>query len=158
MLNGEMVVHEPRRALARSPRRRNTVGGAILSPWRGTLIPVTCLREVGLFDAKRLPHYASSYGFSLRPARSGCRPLMTYEVPIVSDVAATGVSVRRKAIPWPRLPQLLFSRRSPSCLTYRWRLARLSAAGQCIPWYIIAHTTRAVDGTLRDQLRGEPGL
>lgn len=127
-------------------------------PGRGTLIPVTCLREVGLFNAKRLPHYAADYEFSLRAARSGYRLLMSYESPVVSDVAATGVSVKRNAIPWRRLPQLFFSRRSPSCLMYRWRFARLSCARWWVPAYVLVDTARVVGGTLRDQLHCGPSV
>lgn len=40
---------------------------------RGTLVPVRAFRELGPFDARRLPHYGADYEFSRRAARAGYR-------------------------------------------------------------------------------------
>lgn len=40
-------------------------------PCRGTLVPVSLFRQIGLFDQRQLPHYAADYDFFLRAARFG---------------------------------------------------------------------------------------
>lgn len=123
-------------------------------PGRGTLIPVSCLHEVGLFDSKRLPHYAADYEFSLRAVRAGYRLLMSYEAPVISDVEATGISAKQH-LPWRRLGQIFFSRRSPSCLLHRWRFAMLSAPRRFLPFFLVADTVRVIVGAVSDCTGGE---
>lgn len=40
-------------------------------PCRGTLVPIDLFRQIGLFDAKYLPHYAADYDFFLRAKKRG---------------------------------------------------------------------------------------
>jgi GT2 family glycosyltransferase len=122
-------------------------------PGRGTLIPVDCLHRVGLFDARRLPHYAADYEFSIRAARAGYRLLMSYEAPVISDVEATGISIKQH-LPWRKLGQVFFSRRSPSCLLYRWRFAVLAAPRRVLPLSMAVDTARVLIGAVRDCLVG----
>lgn len=124
-------------------------------PGRGTLIPVRCLHEIGLFDAQQLPHYAADYEFAIRAARAGYRLLMSYEAPVMTDITATGISSRGQ-LRWKELGPLFFSRRSPSCLMYRWRFALMAAPKKVLPAYVAADTGRVIAGVLRDQLRGVP--
>jgi Predicted glycosyltransferases len=98
-----------------------------LLPGRGTLIPIACIREVGNFDALRLPHYAADYEFSARAARAGYRLIMSYEAPVFSQVEATGVRTTHGRLPWRTFLGMFLSRRSPACLLYRWRFALMVA-------------------------------
>lgn len=122
-------------------------------PGRGTLIPAQCIRKIGPFNAVRLPHYAADYEFSIRARRAGYRLLVSYEAPVVSDVAATGISSKNR-IPWHTRCSALVSRRSASCLVYRWRFARLSAPRHILPLYILADTGRVLAGAFRDWAKG----
>lgn len=127
-----------------------------LLPGRGTLIPVRCLREVGNFDAVRLPHYAADYEFSARAQRAGYELAMSYEAPVYSEVEATGVSTKRGRLRWREFLRMFASRRSPACLLYRWRFGARSAPRHLVPVFLIMDTARVIVGGLRDQLRGEP--
>ena len=122
-------------------------------PGRGTLIPAQCIREIGPFDAGRLPHYAADYEFSFRAVRAGYRLLMSYEAPVSSDITATGISSKQR-IPWRARCRALVSRRSASCLVYRWRFALLSAPRHMLPIYILTDTGRVLAGAFRDWARG----
>jgi GT2 family glycosyltransferase len=123
---------------------------------RGTLIPVECLRRVGLFDARRLPQYGADYEFSRRAARAGYRLLVSYASPVFSHVDATGTSARRGRISWRRFAGMYFSRRSSACLLYRWRFALLAAPRWAVVPYLVLDTIRVVVGGLRDQVTLEP--
>jgi GT2 family glycosyltransferase len=122
-------------------------------PGRGTLIPVACIRDVGNFDARRLPHYAADYEFSARAARAGYSLIMSYEAPVFSRVDATGISTTRGRLPWRAFLGMYFSRRSPACLLYRWRFALMAPPLPTRPFFLLADTVRVVGGGLRDQLR-----
>jgi GT2 family glycosyltransferase len=122
---------------------------------RGTLIPVGCLRKVGLFDSRRLPHYYADYEFSSRAAKAGYRLVMSYEAPVYSHVDATGTTTRRGRLPWRDFAAMYFSRRSPACLLYRWRFARLAAPRWALIQFITLDTIRVVAGGLRDQMTSE---
>lgn len=126
-----------------------------LLPGRGMLIPVRCLREIGNFDAKRLPHYGADYEFSARAVRAGYQLLMSYEAPVYSEVEATGVSTKRGRLAWTEFWRMFTSRRSPACLLYRWRFAVVCAPRHLVPLFLVMDTARVIVGGLRDQLRGE---
>lgn len=126
-----------------------------LLPGRGTLIPVRCIREVGNFDAKRLPHYAADYEFSARARRAGYKLVMSYLAPVYSEVEATGVSTKRGSLRWGEFFRMFTSRRSPACLLYRWRFGIRSAPRHLVPSFLLMDTARVIMGGLRDQLHGE---
>jgi len=126
-----------------------------LLPGRGTLIPVRCIREIGNFDARRLPHYGADYEFSARARRAGYGLVMSYEAPVYSEVEATGVSTKHGRLGWGKFLRMFTSRRSPACLLYRWRFGALSAPRHLVPLFLVMDTVRVVLGGLRDQLRGE---
>ena len=125
-----------------------------LLPGRGTLIPVRCLREIGNFDSKRLPHYGADYEFSARAQRAGYNLVMSYEARVYSEVEATGLSTKRGRMGWAEFARMFTSRRSPACLLYRWRFGVRSAPWHLVPLYLVMDTARVVLGGLRDQLRG----
>lgn len=124
-----------------------------LLPGRGTLIPVQCIRDIGNFEAKRLPHYGADYEFSARARRAGYDLVMSYEAPVYSEVEATGVSTKRSRLAWGAFWRMFTSRRSPACLLYRWRFGILSAPRHLAPIFLVMDTARVLLGGLRDQVR-----
>lgn len=124
-----------------------------LLPGRGTLIPVRCIREIGNFDAKRLPHYGADYEFSARARRAGYELVVSFDAPVFSEVEATGVTTKHGRLPWREFVKMFASRRSPACLLYRWRFGILSAPRHLAPIFLVTDTARVLLGGLRDQFR-----
>ncbi len=56
----------------------------------GTLVPVVCYREIGLYDSTFCPHYAGDSEFVLRAARKGYHPLVDLRALIWNDASNTG--------------------------------------------------------------------
>ncbi|MDP2400847.1 MAG: glycosyltransferase family 2 protein, partial [Actinomycetota bacterium] len=81
-----------------------------LLPGRGTLIPVRCIREIGNFDATRLPHYGADYEFSARARRAGYQLVMSFKAPVYSEVEATGVTTKRGRLRWDEFFRMFTSR------------------------------------------------
>lgn len=57
---------------------------------RGMLIPVKIFKKIGLFDAKRLPHYTADTEFSIRAERAGFRLCVYYGAMLYSDTSISG--------------------------------------------------------------------
>ncbi len=124
-----------------------------LLPGRSTLIPTECFRDIGLLDARLLPHYGADYELSRRAALAGYRLVMSYRAPVFSHVEATGLSTRNGRLPWSMLVGMFFSRRSPACLLFRWRFARLAAPRGALMPFIVLDTIRVIMGAFIDQVR-----
>ncbi|WP_374090750.1 glycosyltransferase family 2 protein [Methylomicrobium lacus] len=58
---------------------------------RGTLFPIAVFRKIGLFDEKRLPHYAADYDFSFRAVRAGFKIYVSRHSRVLSYVEETGL-------------------------------------------------------------------
>ena len=113
---------------------------------RGTLVPVSALRRVGLYDAAALPHYGADYEFSVRVARAGYRLFVSYQAVVRIDPSQTGLHAD------PELRAFLasfVSRRSANELGHRWRYARLVRPGWPAVPYIACDTVRVVGGGVR---------
>lgn len=65
-------------------------------PGRGLLIPTGVFRQIGLFDAKRFPHYAADYDFTHRAMRAGYRIFCNYDARLCIYRAASGSVQLRK--------------------------------------------------------------
>jgi len=88
-------------------------------PGRGTLVPVSVFREVGNFDAERLPHYGADYEFSIRARRAGYRLLVSHRACVFAKTNITGIEVPQKAfISLKECADLLFSKKSKTHLIY----------------------------------------
>lgn len=80
---------------------------------RGALIPVTVFRKVGLYDARRLPHYAGDCELTFRAKRAGFPACVCCDAVLYSDTSVSGF----KFTPFTRVTpaqawHLLFSRKS----------------------------------------------
>ncbi len=121
-------------------------------PGRGTLIPVKVFREIGLYNARKLPHYGADYEFSIRAKRRGYPLLINYQAVIVSKIDATGLNNATRVLSLGNLAKSYFSIRSPYNLYYRWNFSKL-----CCPWYRLllfyaVDTIRVMLGSLRNQI------
>lgn len=73
----------------------------------GTLVPIQCYREIGLYDARFLPQYHADTDFILRAAKHGYRALVDLRAVIWNDVPNT---ISRSV---SKFADLVFSQRSP---------------------------------------------
>ncbi len=90
----------------------DTTGVTTLSG-RGMLVPVEVFQKIGNVDARRLPHYAADYEFSMRAARAGFRLAFSYEAVVRVNTAITGREGDLAApVGFGEALHLLFSRRS----------------------------------------------
>lgn len=118
-------------------------------PGRGTLIPVSVFRAVGLFDAVNLPHYGADYEFSRRAARAGSRLLVSYGAVLRVRPGESGLHASRG------LRAFLMSfvaRRSANELRGRWRFARLTCPRGTLVPFVALDTIRVVVGSFRRQV------
>jgi GT2 family glycosyltransferase len=118
-------------------------------PGRGTLIPVSVFRAIGLFDAVNLPHYGADYEFSRRAARAGSRLLVSYGAVLRVQPGESGLHASRG------LRAFLTSfvaRRSANELKGRWRFARLACPRRTLVPFVVIDTLRVVAGSFRRQV------
>jgi GT2 family glycosyltransferase len=64
----------------------------------GTLVPVACYQDVGLYDARMFPQYHADAEFTLRAARQGYPPLVDLHAVIWNDEPQT-CTVRNLLVP-----------------------------------------------------------
>jgi GT2 family glycosyltransferase len=119
-------------------------------PGRGTLVPVSAYRRVGLYDAVRLPHYGADYELSVRAARDGYQLLVSYRATVRIDPSQTGLHAQSG---WGAFLLGFVSRRSANELGHRWRYARLVRSGWWSVPYAACDTARVVVGGLRRRLQ-----
>ena len=93
-------------------KNKELISSDVLST-KGTIFPVSLFREIGNFDAKRLPHYLSDYEFSLRAFEHGYSLSTAASSVVRNDTARTGLGdiIPRGSSIKTRW-QLLFDRRS----------------------------------------------
>lgn len=104
-------------------QRTETFTESDMLPGRGTLIPVSVFRQIGKFDSKTFPQYASDEDFSLRAKRNGWNLLLSPSIIVKSHIEATGINSKEIRFSINYLRQLFFSIRSPLNLKIRYRWA-----------------------------------
>lgn len=98
------------------------VEGVDLLSGRGTLIPLSMVREAGNVNGTRFPHYIADCEFFSRLKRFGFRMGVTYEAMIRSHVDVTGLSTQHAdRLTFVQAWRALFSRRSMDNLRNHWR-------------------------------------
>lgn len=95
-----------------------------LLPGRGTLIPVSAFKEVGLFDEVNFPHYGSDEDFSLRCKKKGYSLIVSKNAIVLSVVEATGLTKIRSQSKAKYLNEIFTSIKSPLNLKRRWLWAK----------------------------------
>lgn len=88
---------------------------------RGMLVPVKVFKKIGLFDAKRLPHYGADTEFSIRAERSGFSLCVYYGAVLYMDTSISGY----RFSPFMRLTakeawQLLYDKKSTTQVKTRY--------------------------------------
>ncbi len=122
-------------------------------PGRGTLIPISVFKEVGIFDADQLPQYGADYEFSVRAKRNGYRLLVSHKAFLFSSVRTTGMNNQYAPLPWRKLASSFFSIRSPYSIRYRWNFARLICPMWLLPFFFLCDMGRLILGSLVNQFR-----
>lgn len=75
---------------------------------RGALIPVSAMKNVGMFDVRHLPHYNADYDFFIRAERQGVPLYMSYDA-VIYNKEDLNSKKKRKSIWWR-----MFNRKSSS--------------------------------------------
>jgi GT2 family glycosyltransferase len=104
---------------------------------RGTLIPLSIFKEIGLFDELRLPHYGADHDFGYRAQRAGFCVMVCYHAHVYSHVQETGLTKIREKFSLNYLHQYLTSIKSPANLKVRYRLARINCPKILLPSFLI---------------------
>ena len=94
-----------------------------LLPGRGTLIPVTAFKEVGVYDEALFPHYAADEDFSLRCKQAGYNILVATQACVKCYVNETGINYDTK-VSFRSIIISLTSIKSKSNITKRWYWAK----------------------------------
>ncbi len=96
--------------------------GVDLLSGRGTLVPLSMVRQAGNVNADRFPHYIADCEFFSRLKRHGFHLGVTYEARIQSHVEETGLSTNGSAaLTFPQAWKALFSVRSMDNIRNHWR-------------------------------------
>jgi GT2 family glycosyltransferase len=120
---------------------------------RGTLIPVSVFRELGLYDAQSFPHYAADYDFSLRARKAGYDLLLHPKCYLYSRTDLTGISNLRNKVSFAAWLRSFNSIKSPNNLKIRLRFGLRHPPPLCRPTYIVCDLLRITMGTFRNQIR-----
>ena len=98
------------------------VEGVDLLSGRGTLIPLSMVRDAGNVNGARFPHYIADCEFFSRLKRKGFRLGVTWEAVIRSHVGVTGLSTHQAGpLAFAQAWQALFSQRSMDNVRNHWR-------------------------------------
>lgn len=129
------------------------VWGTDVLPGRGTLVPVTAFRDVGIYDEAHLPHYGADYEFSARARHGGYETVIQGTALVWSHTRSTGLNNRLRRLAWRDAARSLYSVRSPNSLHHRYYLARALVRPWQLPAYLPMDALRVVGSTLLNQLR-----
>lgn len=124
---------------------------------RGTLIPVSAFRSIGLFDEKHLPHYGADYDFSYQARRAGFGVYVCLSAGVYSHISETGMTTVRSSTFWRGLYQYLTSRKSPANLSVRWWFAVRNCPKWLLPSYLVIDLARITGSYLKYKLTSAAG-
>jgi GT2 family glycosyltransferase len=98
------------------------VDGVDLLSGRGTLVPLSMVREAGNVNGARFPHYIADCEFFSRLKRKGFGLGVTWEAMIRSHVGMTGLSTQHsEPLSFRQAWKALFSKRSMDNVPNHWR-------------------------------------
>lgn len=89
-------------------------------PGRGTLIPISVFKKIGLFDEINFPHYAADEDFSLRAFYTGYKLIVATKASVLSETEATGLKIKYNKKDFAFWKDTFFSMKSPVKLSTRW--------------------------------------
>jgi GT2 family glycosyltransferase len=120
---------------------------------RGTLIPVSVFRNIGLYDAQNFPHYAADYDFALRAVEAGYDLLLHPTCYLYSRTDLTGISNVHNRVSFALWLKSFNSIKSPNNLKVRFQFGLRHAPRVCRPTFIICDVFRLIFGGLRNQIK-----
>ncbi|TWJ04623.1 GT2 family glycosyltransferase [Mucilaginibacter frigoritolerans] len=99
---------------------------------RGTLIPISAFKEVGLYDEEKFPHYAADEDFSLSCKRKGYKLLVSVSACVKSHVRDTGINFKHNKLSFRQFFKTLYSIKSANNLSIRYKWAKKNSP---IPYF-----------------------
>jgi len=118
-----------------------------LLPGRGTLIPISAFKEIGMFDQNRFPHYMADEDFSLKSKKKGYKLLINPFAVVYSHTTATGLANVHVSKNFNYWKDLFTSIRSPNNIGVRWNWAKQNSP---IPQlYFILDYSRIIGSQLK---------
>lgn len=145
------------RSLAELQLASTLVHDVDLLSGRGTLIPVEVFRRIGLYDRRRLPHYAADYEFSHRAVRAGFRLCVDHGAVVFNVDNTGGRSAVEPHSTTRRVLWRLTSRKSPTNGWYHIVYARLVCPWYALPTYFVGYYVRLFAAAARRRMRcGSP--
>lgn len=115
----------------------------------GTLFPVRVFRQLGLYAADKLPHYAADYEFANRVRRSGEQVLVNPEGILLVEDKETGLHGDMSRLGVAGFVRTFLSIKSAHALRYRFRFALLACPRRQLPTYLACDVARLVVGGTR---------
>ena len=96
-----------------------------LLPGRGTLIPVSVFKDVGLFDDINFPHYMADEDFSIKAKNNGYNLLIDVNAAVYSHLGDTGLNnTKKNKSSISHLIDTFTSIKSPNKISVRWNWAQ----------------------------------
>lgn len=120
---------------------------------RGTLFPLEVFKHLGLFDERRLPHYAADYDFTFKAARAGYRIYSCLNCQVFSYVEETGLVKVLNNFSLKSLINYYFSIRSPANIKTRWWLGWNNCPRWYLPIYLIIDFFRISGGYFKNYIK-----
>lgn len=120
---------------------------------RGTLFPVQVFSRLGLFDERRLPHYAADYDLTFKAVRAGYEIYTCKKCVVKSHIDATGMSKVITGFSFSSLYNYFFSIRSPAKLSVRWWYAWNNCPKFLLPTYLLIDFVRLFVGYFKQVIR-----
>jgi len=117
---------------------------------RGTLFPSRAFRELGLFDAQRMPHYAADYDFTFRAARANYRIYACLNCKVYSYIEETGLVKVLNKFSLQSFVDYFTSIRSPGNLKVRWWYGWTNCPKKYLPCYLIMDFIRVFGGYFKN--------
>ncbi len=119
---------------------------------RGTLIPLSVFRQVGLFDATALPQYAADYELARRAHRAGFKLYVDYDAILWSRRNATGLNNQARSLSWREWFSSFNSLKSANRLVTRYRFAARACPKWLLPSFFALDVARVTVSSLTRQL------
>lgn len=128
------------------PQARHGLHDVTHYPGRGLLIPSEVFKRIGLFDAKRFPHYAADYDFTHRAVRAGYEIYCNYDARLLIYPEASGSVELRQSASWKNYYNHLFGIKGAANLKvftyYAWNNCPLRYR----PWFMLRGYAQRIFG------------
>lgn len=122
---------------------------------QATIIPLAVVRIIGNVAAKELPQYHSDSEYAWRARRRGISVYIHRDLEVFHSVDSTGAfNVFKKGFTFGDFFRSLYDIRSPNCLKYKCRFAKLCCPRWLIPVFMISDTCKITARSILTILMG----